>query len=161
MTEALHIDCILVPIDGSACSRDAAVQAVRIAKSYSARVCFVHAIDENVVEAVALRQHDEQRDELRERLRTKGEAYLRDAARLATKEGVPYQQESVAGDPCAVICEQARKRRAQLIVMGRIGHRGTRRLLGSVTRRVIECSDVPVLVVTGPVAPAAASRGQS
>ena len=38
-----------------------------------------------------------------------------------------------------------------LIVMGKIGRRGARRILvGSITRGVIECSDRAVLVITGP-----------
>ena len=55
------------------------------------------------------------------------------------------------GDPCAVICDTAGAQDVDLIVMGKIGRRGARRILmGSVTRRVIESSDRPVLVVGAP-----------
>jgi nucleotide-binding universal stress UspA family protein len=38
-----------------------------------------------------------------------------------------------------------------LIVMGKIGRRGARRILvGSITRRVIESTELPILIVTGP-----------
>jgi nucleotide-binding universal stress UspA family protein len=54
------------------------------------------------------------------------------------KEGIPHE----------VILEEAAIWRADLIVMGILGRRGIAHiLLGSVAERLIECSEIPVLVV--------------
>ena len=93
----------------------------------------------------------------RDRLLENGQAYLRDVARVAEDGGVPHREEIAEGDPSAVICETAERGHADLVVMGRIGRRGARRILmGSITRRVIESGDVAVLVVSGPRAGAVA-----
>jgi nucleotide-binding universal stress UspA family protein len=50
--------------------------------------------------------------------------------------------------PDEVILDEANRRQAGLIVMGKIGRKRHRRsLLGSVTERILEAADMPVLVV--------------
>lgn len=150
MNDALRIARILVPIDGSECSRYAALYAVRIGQAYASELIFVHVVDDQLVaELASLEQDGEQR--ARDRLREQGQAYLRHIARLAEEQGLAHRETVVEGDPCAAICDTAARVNANLIVMGKIGRRGARRILmGSVVRRVIECSDRPVLTVTGP-----------
>jgi nucleotide-binding universal stress UspA family protein len=150
MTTPLRIARILVPVDGSDYSRFAAEHALRIAQAYGAAVIFVHAIDEQVVEQLTQAEADDGQ-RVRERLREHGRLYLRDMARLADEHQVTHQEEIDQGDPCGVICETATRTGADLIVMGKIGRRGARRILvGSVTRRVTEATDRPVLIVSGP-----------
>ena len=59
MTESLYLSHILVPIDGSECSRFAAEHALRIAQAYAAEILFVHAVDEQLVAELAQRESDD------------------------------------------------------------------------------------------------------
>jgi nucleotide-binding universal stress UspA family protein len=143
---------ILVPVDGSECSRHAAEQAVRLARTHAAELVFLHVVDTQVVEQLA-QQGGGDDFHARDRLFANGQVYLDDVARLAAAHGIPHREEIAEGDPCTVICDAAARVAADLVVMGRIGRRGARRILvGSITRRVIESSERPVLVVTGPPA---------
>jgi len=151
MTEALQVKRLLVPVDGSECARLAAEQAIRVAAAFGAEVVFLHAVDDHVVDVLAQFDSEDERRPLRDRLVENGRAYLRDVARLADASHVRHCEEIGQGDPCIVICEAAQGHNVDCIVMGKTGRRGTRRILtGSVTRRVTECADCPLLIVSGP-----------
>ncbi|MFI5397307.1 MAG: universal stress protein [Candidatus Binatia bacterium] len=152
MSEVLRIAKVLVPVDGSECSRYAAEHAARIAAACGAELIFLHVVDEAVVDALGHRTIDNGQ-RVREQLRENGHMYVRDIARLAIEHNVVHQEEIADGDPCAVICAAAIRHDVDLIVMGKIGRRGARRILvGSVTQRVTEFADRPVLIITGPPA---------
>lgn len=156
MTDAYHVARILVPVDGSEFSRNAAEHAVRLARALGAaaqgpptELIFLHVVDSQIIEQLAQQRRDGEA-EVRDRLFEQGRIYLQDVARLAGEHAVPHQEDVQEGDPCTVICDTATARDVGLIVMGKIGRRGARRILvGSITRRVIECCDRAVLVVTG------------
>ncbi|HSP96586.1 MAG TPA: universal stress protein [Candidatus Dormibacteraeota bacterium] len=158
MDDGLRLDQILVPIDGSENARDAAQQAVRLARTCASTVTFLHVVSDAVVAELAQREIDDGERRAHDRLVEQGRAYLRDVARLAEQSAVPHREVVGDGDPCAVICETAAGIGADLVVMGKIGHQGARRILvGSIARRVIETCDRPVLIV--PIAPPAAETG--
>ena len=149
MADTLRIERILVPIDGSEYSRFAAEHAVRIAQQYGAEVTFLHAVDDQLVGQLAQQEGEDSRQQTRARLHQNGEMYLHDVTHLASDRNLRHRNIIAEGDPCAVICDTAAQLQINLIVIGKIGRRGARRILvGSVTRRVIEGSDIPVLVVT-------------
>jgi nucleotide-binding universal stress UspA family protein len=51
--------------------------------------------------------------------------------------------------PDEIILSEAERLQVDLIVMGKIGRKGHRRsLLGSVTERVLDAADLPILVVS-------------
>ena len=162
MDDPYRIARILVPVDGSECSRHAAEHAAALAQAHAAEIALVHVVDEQVVEELAQHGRDDGLH-ARERLLENGQVYLRDAARLAEERGVAHREEIAEGDPCAAICEAADRVGADLVVMGRIGRRGARRILmGSITRRVIETGHAPVLVVSGrPAAAVTAAARES
>jgi nucleotide-binding universal stress UspA family protein len=146
------IDRILVPVDGSACSRHAAERAVRLAGAHDAEVVFLHVVDAQVVEQLAQEGSDDG-VRARDRLLANGQVYLRDVAKLAADGGVAHRETIAEGDPCTVICDTAARADVDLIVMGKIGRRGARRILmGSITRRVVEATDRPVLIFGEPAA---------
>jgi nucleotide-binding universal stress UspA family protein len=148
MPDAIRLVRILVPVDGSDFSRFAAEQAARAAQAYAAELLLLHVVDEQVVEDLAQETNHDRAQQVREQLRENGQMYLRDAARFAEEYEVAHRELIGEGDPCAVICETAGAQDVDLIVMGKIGRRGARRILmGSVVRRVIESTDRPVLVV--------------
>jgi nucleotide-binding universal stress UspA family protein len=161
MNDGLRISRILVPVDGSVYSRHAAQHAVRFAQCFAAGVTFLHVVSDILVAELAPHQHNDGERRARERLAVQGQAYVDDVAHLADEAGVPHQEVVREGDPCAVICETATHIDADLIIMGKIGHPGARRILmGSIARRVIECSDRPVLIV-GTAPPADETRARS
>ena len=150
MKVAIRIARILVPVDGSEYSRHAAQHAVRIGQAYGAEVVFLHVVDDQLVSQLADLEADG-RERARERLAAQGAVHLRDVAQLAEQYGLAHREQVAEGDPCAVIADMAVHLGVDLLVMGKIGRRGTRRILvGSVTRRVIESVDLPVLVVSAP-----------
>jgi nucleotide-binding universal stress UspA family protein len=148
MSATYRLGLILVPVDGSDFSRFAAQHAVALALAHRAALLFVHVIDGQIVSALA--EHEGHREAtVRERLHDNARVYLDEAARLAGTAGVPYREHIEQGDPATVIADLAAQENVDLIVMGRIGRRGVRRILiGSITQRVIECSDRSVLVVS-------------
>jgi len=155
MNAAIRIARILVPVDGSDYSRHAAQHAVRIGQAYGAEVVFLHVVDDQLVSQLADLEADGP-ERARERLAAQGAVYLRDVGQLAEQSGVAHREHVAEGDPCAVISDMAAHLGADLVVIGKIGRRGTRRILvGSVTRRVIESVDLPVLVVSAPPTDAA------
>ena len=148
MAASYSIRRLLVPVDGSEHSRNAAEQAVRVAEPYGAEIVFLHVVDPQV--AAELEESSLDGDALG-RLRAQGQGFLHGVARLAEEHGLPHREELAEGDPAAVICDVAAREDADVIVVGKLGRRGARRILmGSITRRVIESGERPVLVVMGP-----------
>ena len=162
MNDSIRLDRILVPIDGSEFSRYAAEHAVRLAQEYGAEVVFLHVVDDQIVGQLAHWEPQAGEPLARERLVEQGQVYLRDVARLAEGHGVTHREVIGEGDPCAVICDNATQYGVGLIVMGKIGRRGLRRILvGSITRRVIESTELPVLIVAQPLRDADDTQSKS
>ncbi len=148
MPDGIRVLRIMVPVDGSEFSRFATEQAAQIAQAYAAELILLHVVDEQVAEDLAQGGNHERAQQVREQLRENGQMYLRDAARVAEEWHVVHRGLLAEGDPCAAICDTATAQHVDLIVMGKIGRRGARRILiGSIARRVIESTDKPVLLV--------------
>lgn len=161
MTDPLRIERIVVPIDGSEFSRHATEHAIRIGRAYGAELIFVHVVDQQIVAQLTVHEASDG-PRIRDRLWESGRIYLRESAHLADEHGLAHREEIAEGDPCRVICDTAARVSADLIVMGKIGRRGARRILmGSVTRRVAEASDRPVLIVAAPPSAAGELRVES
>jgi nucleotide-binding universal stress UspA family protein len=159
MVPPLHIARILVPVDGSEYSRHAAEHAVGFARAHGAEVIFLYVLDVQTAEELAQQGPGGDEEQVRERLLDQGRTCLRDMSRLAAAHGVSCRDLLAEGDPSSLICETAARERADVIVVGKLGRRGARRILmGSITRRVIECADRPVLVVTAPLRQPRAGR---
>jgi nucleotide-binding universal stress UspA family protein len=138
---------ILVPIDGSDTSINAARLAIRLASTYRAELCFLYVVDTRSVAKMA-RFEVRTEEELQKDLRNQGQRYLSYAAKLASAAGQMARTALRVGVPQTEITAEARERRTDLIVIGRVGQRGPRRILiGSVAERVIEYAPCPVLVV--------------
>jgi nucleotide-binding universal stress UspA family protein len=84
-------------------------------------------------------------------LREGGKRVLAKAQALASKQGVKSKailREMVGGPAAYPIVREARKVRADVIVLGTHGRRGVRRLvLGSDAEQVVRTASVPVLLV--------------
>jgi nucleotide-binding universal stress UspA family protein len=147
MEEAARFASILAPTDGSAYSTAAGKMAIDLALRDGARLTFVYVVDESVVDEVA-RATDEPEDHIVHKLMQSGERYLHYLLTLAHRCGVQAEDVLTRGTPHVEIIAEAHKRKADLIVIGYVGRRGPRRILiGSVTERVIEYADCPILIV--------------
>ena len=141
---------ILVPVDGSAASNLGLREAMRLAKGGRARLLLVHVVDQHYAlmggPEVALTLDDlaPLLKQAGRRVLDKAEALVK-RARLACSTALLETFTGPAADP---IVRQARKWRADLVVIGTHGRRGVRRLvMGSDAEQVVRNSPVPVLLV--------------
>lgn len=140
-------DKILVSVDDSKYSRDAARLAAKIAKFHGSQVKLFHVLDALLVDKLkSLSKKD--KASIREELRHNAQGFLKDMESEIKKEKVSLEVLIKEGIPHEAILTEASSWGANLIVMGKLGRRGISHIvLGSVTERVIEFSDIPVLVV--------------
>jgi universal stress protein A len=138
---------ILVPVDNSRYSLDAVCVAAKIAKFHGSGLKLFHVLDTVLMDR--LKSLSKQtREAIREELRHNAQGFLRDMEREVKKEIADPEVLIREGVPHETILKEASSWGADLIVMGKLGRRGISHIvLGSVTERVIEFSEVPVLVV--------------
>jgi len=140
---------ILVPVDGSATAAAGLRAALRLAQEQGARVRLVHLSDR----IPPPRRGDEGLTiaRLRELMKESGEKLLARQASRCRSAGVKADTAlyiALAERAFKAILEEARKWRADVIVMGTHGRRGLRRMaLGSDAEEVVRGSRVPVLLV--------------
>ncbi len=141
---------ILVPIDGSRTARLGLREALRLAKGQRAAIQLVHVVDEHYV-LMAASEVGVQLGRVINDLKAGGRRMLKAAEATVRKAGVPCTSvmlETLTGPAAEPIVRQARKWRADLIVIGTHGRRGVRRLLlGSDAEQIVRTSPVPVLLV--------------
>jgi nucleotide-binding universal stress UspA family protein len=140
---------ILVPVDGSSASNLGIREALKIASESGAKVRLVHVVDELVVmsspDAVV------PAGDLMGVLRDAGRKILSRAQALVEKAGGEAETalvEQFGGPAAQSIVKEAKRWKADVIVLGTHGRRGMRRLvLGSDAEEVVRNSPVPVLLV--------------
>ena len=139
---------ILVAVDGSAASARGLREALRLARREQAELCVLHVVNERVpytplAGAPPL--------DLFPHMLEAGRSVLETARRAAARAGVRARTVLVESSERSVapsILAQARRQRADVIVLGTHGHRGMRRLVfGSDAEEVLRASPVPVLMV--------------
>ena len=140
---------ILVPVDGSATSDLGLAEAIKLARLTGARLVLLHAIDTVAVAAIPDAAAAAAR--LFDAMRENGEQILARAGAVAANGGVGAESvllDTLSGRVSDLVVEEARKRAADLIVMGTHGRRGVGRvLLGSDAEQVVRNASVPVLLV--------------
>jgi nucleotide-binding universal stress UspA family protein len=139
---------ILVAVDGSAASARGLREALRLAKSERAELCIFNVVNEYYAfampeAAVAV--------DIVPQLRAGGKSVLAKALAAAEKQGLKAKtvmRETLGGSAAEAIVREAKKQRADLIVLGTHGRRGVRRMvLGSDAEQVVRSASVPVLLV--------------
>jgi len=140
---------ILVPTDGSATAERAVQEAIRLADG-KARLRLVYVLEEIFpldTEGYAFIDYAT----LREAVRLTGERALARAAEQARPSGATVETAllEAKGERIAnAINDEARRCRADLIVIGTHGRSGlSRLLLGSVAEGVVRGAPVPVLLI--------------
>jgi len=149
---------ILVPIDGSAPSRRGLEEAILLARDQSARLCLLHVVDESIV----TRSFDGTTympasyiEDFGKGLTAAGKRLLARAEEKARARRVKVETmllETFGRRVADVIVAQARKWRADVIVLGTHGRAGLSRVvLGSDAELVVREAPMPVLLVRGRV----------
>jgi nucleotide-binding universal stress UspA family protein len=148
---------ILAAIDKSHRSDEVFNQASALAKLQGAKLMLIHCLTlprsnqdfgdrytANLGQFMSLAQ--KQLDEGMEETRQWMNGYAHDAAEM----GIPVDWDWRMGEPGAQICEAAEDWGADLVIVGRRGHRGLREvLLGSVSNYVLHRAKCSVMVVQG------------
>ena len=141
---------ILVPVDGDSTSDKGLDEAAKLARGTGAQFLLLHIVDDTVAfsspEGAGV-------NVVLDALRESGQQALQKAAaraRRAKLQAKTLLVDNFTGRVAEAIVEQAKRWRADLIVMGTHGRRGMDRLLlGSNAELVIRNSTVPVLLVPG------------
>jgi nucleotide-binding universal stress UspA family protein len=143
---------ILVPVDGSHTSTLGLQEAIRIAIDQRARLRLVSVVDEFIIA-----QNFEgliNAGDLIDALRDAGQKALKNALALVHKHDLNVEAntfETVGDRVSDIIVREAKKWKADLIVMGTHGRRGFNRMvLGSDAEGVLRTASVPVLMVRSP-----------
>ena len=145
---------ILCPIDLSEQSIGPLVYAIRLARSYNARLTVLHVVPTFVAMQVPSGVLGEP---VRLVYPMPREEVLREMRRVADVAGVPADAvlSTESGDPSSLIVGHALAMSADLLVMGTHGHRGFKRLLlGSVAESVLHEAPCAVLTVPPHAVPA-------
>jgi nucleotide-binding universal stress UspA family protein len=143
-----RINKILVPMDGSAAALEAFHLALDLGVNYKAEIILLYVVDASVLEELS-RLSGQERPRLLQDMEESGRSLLASLAREAQTHGAAAVLDLRHGMPDEIILKEAHRAKVDLIVMGKIGRKGHRRsLLGSVTERVLEASELPVLVVS-------------
>ena len=138
------ISKILVAIDGSDESMDAADQAISLSKEYNAELYALHVIRADVD---LFGPHET--SEFMTNMRNEGEKYLNKVQLKANEKNIQIKTEIVSSmNISGGILDYAEENNFDLIVIGTKGRSGFKRLLlGSVASHVITYTHCPVLVV--------------
>ncbi len=139
---------ILAPIDFSPASARALAKAIEFARASKAEVIVAHVlapvvpiVGDGYVPPAAY-------TELENAARRAGQRRLDAVLARVKKAGVKVTSLLVDGLPADQIARLAKKRRADLIIMGTHGRSGLSRvLLGSVAQRVLALAPCPVLTI--------------
>jgi nucleotide-binding universal stress UspA family protein len=139
----IQIRKILLPIDDSGSSLNAAKYAIKIAKNEGSQLICIHII--------ASVPHLHLSDEHRENIRKKVQAWFNVIKDLANSKGIAIVKTDILLDVNSVIgsiIDYAINENMDLIVMGTRGRTGLKRfLLGSVANGVAQHAHCPVLLV--------------
>jgi len=146
------ISRILVPTDGSKAAQKAAMYTVDLAKQLKATVIALSVIDNRSLIAQTVPAEEAARhviEPIEDYLREAAEGYAGEIKKLCDKNGVRSKTVITKGHPVEEIVKEAKKSKADLIVVGSHG-RGAlaAAVLGSVTYGVIhKATKIPVLIV--------------
>lgn len=135
-------DQILFPTDGSEPADAVLDYAIQIASEHDATLHILTVVDTSEVSTTRIRE------EVIDVLEERGERIIAEASDRATDRRVANVSKVVRGDPASSIVEYSGEFDTDVIVMPTHGRRGLKRyLLGSVTERVINTAEVPVVAV--------------
>lgn len=148
------MDKILVAVDGSESSKNAAKKASKIAASLDSKVTIMTVFDTSTIELNEIQSYrpvksiEELIEESKEKSKNKGEKILKESSVFFEERGVKTFNVIEYGDPADVICQYAEENKFSLIVVADKGLGGVKRFfLGSISDKVVRYAKTSVLVV--------------
>ena len=151
--EQQEISKIIVPIDGSKYSMEAAYYALKMAEKYDSEVAVVHAvnIDPNLqLLGIYRLSYPDTIKKTVEEARTEAQKWFTEIIRNAEQKRIRIKSDIIDSliSVVAALVNYADQERADLIVIGTRGRSGINKmLLGSVASGVVTYAPCPVLVV--------------
>jgi nucleotide-binding universal stress UspA family protein len=146
------ISKILVPIDGSKVSQKAAKYAVELAKQTGSSLTLLSVIDkrflvEQAVSASVSPTH--LKESVEDYLKQSAQSSTDEIAKVCERNRIKYKAAIRTGHPVEEIVNEAKKSKADLIVMGSHGKSALKAaVLGSVTYGVMhKDTKIPLLIV--------------
>jgi len=138
----VKLEKLLVTTDGSEYSEGAVREAIGLSKTCSSKLTVVSVIEAN-------QEYEALAPDLVEKAELETKKLLESVKEKAKAEGVDCETVVHEGeDPYLFIVEEAAKRQSEMIIMGRRGRTGIKRLMmGSTTAKVIGHAPCKVLVV--------------
>jgi len=140
---------ILVPVDGSPTSGRGMLEAIKLAHDARAKLLLLHVVEEYAI--LGIPEAGASIGPVLDTLKRSGRATLAKLERSARRAGARPETklvEDFSGRVANAIVDQAKRWRADVIVMGTHGRRGLNRVfLGSDAELVARYSPVPVLLV--------------
>jgi nucleotide-binding universal stress UspA family protein len=131
-----RIERILCGVDGSLASEHAARDASLLARALSAELVFVHVVDTSDLDGLAS-THAEELERIRRSKQSEVAGIERFLDALGSPSGVSTRR-FLGGKPADVVRRMAHEESFDLVVMGRVGAGGLRRvLLGSTAERLL------------------------
>jgi nucleotide-binding universal stress UspA family protein len=151
---------ILVGIDDSEASKDAAAFGARLAHEHGGQLILCNSVNWlPVVSQVASSGAIVDTTTLVGDLKQIGKEILDRAVGAAQRDGIEAQTYALEGEPAQRILELAADAKCSLIVMGTHGRQGVERLfIGSTTEAVLRGSTIPVLTVRSGMRTPASTR---
>jgi nucleotide-binding universal stress UspA family protein len=144
---------ILAATDGSGTSDLAVEQAARLAKDQGAQLRIVHVIEQSRLAFAAAGPVAIDMEGILQALRKSGQTALDRASTVARRLGVEAETAIIGDDAvddrvATVLADEARRWKADLIVLGTHGRRGLNHLLmGSVAEAAVRVAPAHVLLV--------------
>ena len=151
------ISKILVPSDGSKMAQKAARYAINLAKQLKASIIIMSVVDiRSLIASIAQTSSAEETaiytiEPLEDYLKKAAERYTAEIKKLCDKSGVASKISIKMGRPVEEIVKEAKRSKANLIVMGSHGRSAlSATVLGSVSYGVIHNdTSIPILIVRG------------
>jgi nucleotide-binding universal stress UspA family protein len=142
---------ILVPVDGSDTSSRGLAEAIRFAKEQQAQLKIVHVFSDAYLNTVLL--GGIYTGDLLQRIRNDATETLQLSAKRAAEAGVMAETQLLEHPTSQIgeaIVQDARRWKADLIVMGTHGRRGVDRvMMGSDAEYIVRHAPAPVLLLRG------------
>ena len=154
---------LLAALDTSELSQHIFDEAVSLAKTSNANLMLLHVLnplDEQYIDPMFVQptilypEYQAQKNEIHikdwTKLKQDRSNWLNSQCEQATKLGIVAEFNQYIGEASRTICDVARNYGADLIIMGRRGHRGLSEFfLGSVSNYVLHHTSCSVLIVQG------------
>jgi nucleotide-binding universal stress UspA family protein len=152
---------ILVPFDGSEMSDKALDEAIEFSKAFKSEIIILHILDDRLISSSVILGFIGEKSKLEDAkmqalkiLKVGAEAMLKDRMEKVKANGINVRFIIGMGAPAEAIIDVAESEHVDLIVMGSRELKrekeyaaGKLKLLGSVTRRVSEIAESPVMII--------------